>query len=106
MPKRYGKVCHLEGCAVKQRFTLEEHRQIGRELHDLSEHLARLASELGNRFPLADGYYVKLRQAGKQLNSVRSRLEDAMFKDCAREVREAEAAGENMIDVYYPGGSA
>ena len=86
---------------MKQRLTFQEHLAVARELNLHRHALEDMYIKLGARFP-ANVAEDPLRRADRHINAARSRLEDAMFRDCKAEVLAWEqATGRNACDIYY-----
>jgi hypothetical protein len=83
--------------ARRQPFTLDEHRQLARELHGMREELGQMWMWIANeRLPKNHRAVRDLRRAYDQVNQARSGLEGVMFAQLGKE-------GGADIHIYYPG---
>lgn len=73
--------------------TIERHRELGAELHQMRETLNALVVELWYAYPVRSKQRIELHRALLHLDVLRSELEGAMFRECP---------SERSLDIYYP----
>jgi hypothetical protein len=88
----------------KPGLSLERHREIGRELADISDGLVRLAVEIGNAYPRSSnvGRAVSnrtsrsIRPLCRDIDKLRSELEDQLMRE------HPNISDSELTEVYYP----
>ena len=78
----------------KARFTLERHKQVGRELHRIREQLVHLSVEVCNAYPSASKACRRACKAQIAVDELRSALDDELY-------REQAGSGQDLKGVYY-----
>jgi len=79
-----------------KRLTLEQHKEIGKELHQIRNRLTGLVLKVGDTYPHVSGLYKCASEAVNALDTLRSRLDSQLFEE-HREIGTRE-----LTRVYYP----
>ena len=79
----------------KPRYTLEQHKALGRELFDMRERLCSLVVDLSGAYPATCRGYHYLHKAIDGLDLARCALDEELFK-------ENPDGGHELVHVYYP----
>jgi len=61
------------------KYTMLQYRELGKEFKQLNDRLVRIAVAIGS--PKRTRYFDRLHRCNRHLNSVRSDLEEEMFRD-------------------------
>lgn len=82
---------------AKPRYTMDQHKDLGRELYEMRERLTRLVIELSAAYPMSCRGYKHLVKAKRWLDQARSAMDDELFKE------HGERPSHELLRVYYPG---
>jgi len=83
---------------AKPRYTMEQHKALGRELYEMRERLTHLIVDLSAAYPMTCRGYKNLCKAEHWLDMARSALDDELFRE------HGEQPTLELLRVYYPGG--